>query len=212
MTGAPTPRWPNNSASPHAVAEADCITIVSGLPRSGTSMLMQMLAAGGFPVLTDGRRAADASNPLGYLEYELVKRLAIDSTWLHQARGEAIKIVAPLLPYLPVTAADGSALHYRVLFMQRDLGEIADSQARMLRNLGREQLNQPLPLLLRAMQQDLDTARAWLDQHAVSGLEIDYRTTMAAPASAAAALAHLIPQLRTGPAAAAVQPVGPASA
>ena len=73
------------------------ITIVSGLPRSGTSLMMQMLAAGGVPVLTDGVRAPDADNPRGYFEFEPVKRTKRDASWVAQARGKAVKVVYPLL-------------------------------------------------------------------------------------------------------------------
>src|SRR4029077_10320628 len=76
------------------------VVVVSGLPRSGTSMLMQMLAAGGQPVLTDGLREADTDNPLGYFEYEPVKQLHRDARWFQHAEGKAVKIVSPLLPHL----------------------------------------------------------------------------------------------------------------
>ena len=105
---------------------AEEIIVVSGLPRSGTSMIMQMLAAGGVPVLTDGRREADEDNPRGYFEYEPVKNLHRDAAWVRDAVGKAVKIVAPLLPYLPEGAA------YRVIFIERDLDEVLASQAQML--------------------------------------------------------------------------------
>ncbi len=94
---------------------AECVTVVAGLPRSGTSMMMQMLAAGSLPVLTDGKRSADADNPRGYFELEDATRLRKDRDWLRAAKGHAVKIVAQLLPFL---AAD---LPYRVVFMDRDL-------------------------------------------------------------------------------------------
>jgi hypothetical protein len=188
------------------MTEDSFITIVTGLPRSGTSMMMQMLAAGGCPILTDGIRAADASNPQGYLEYEPVKRLPLDSTWLHLAQGKALKVVAPLLPYLPLHAAGGAPLHYRVVFMLRDWREVADSQLRMLRNLSREHLNQPEPLLEPGMRRDIDSARAWLNQHAIPFLDVDYQYTMAHPEETAERLAALIPSLDPQAAAAAVIP------
>ncbi|MBX3748110.1 MAG: alkaline phosphatase family protein [Verrucomicrobiae bacterium] len=103
------------------------VTVVSGLPRAGTSLVMQMLNAGGLPPLTDGTRQADDSNPRGYLEFERTRDLARDASWIHQARGRAVKIVAPLLTSLPASQ------QYRVLFIERDLDEILDSQAAMLR-------------------------------------------------------------------------------
>jgi predicted AlkP superfamily phosphohydrolase/phosphomutase/tetratricopeptide (TPR) repeat protein len=112
---------------------AESVVIVTGLPRSGTSIMMQMLAAGGMDVLSDGLRAADEDNPRGYLEFEPVKSLLKDSTWLLEQRGRAIKIVAPLLAALP------PGLACRVILMERDLEEVLDSQQRML-----VRRNQPL--------------------------------------------------------------------
>jgi hypothetical protein len=99
---------------------------VSGLPRSGTSMLMQMLAAGGMQLLSDGLRDADEDNPRGYLEYEPVRSLLRDSSWLSDGKGKAVKIVAPLLAALP------PGLACRVILSERDLDEVLDSQERML--------------------------------------------------------------------------------
>jgi tetratricopeptide (TPR) repeat protein len=105
---------------------AESLIVVTGLPRSGTSMLMQMLAAGGLEVLSDGVREADEDNPRGYLEYEPVKNLLADSKWLFEGRGKVIKIVAPLLSALP------PGLACRVILSERDLDEVLDSQERML--------------------------------------------------------------------------------
>lgn len=108
------------------------IVVVSGLPRSGTSMMMQMLEAGGVDPLTDGIRSADESNPLGYYELEPVKKLedTTDPRWLDRAHGRAVKVIAFLLPHLPET------FNYKVVFMQRRLDEILESQTRMLDRLG----------------------------------------------------------------------------
>jgi predicted AlkP superfamily phosphohydrolase/phosphomutase/tetratricopeptide (TPR) repeat protein len=105
---------------------AECLVVVTGLPRSGTSMLMQMLAAGGMTALSDGLRAADEDNPRGYFELEPVKKLLTDAKWLCEARGKAIKIVAPLLAALP------PGLACRAILCERDLEEVLDSQERML--------------------------------------------------------------------------------
>ena len=104
------------------------VVIVSGLPRSGTSMAMKMLEAGGIAVLTDGIRSADISNPKGYYEFESVKQLDKngDTAWLRGARGKAVKIISFLLTYLPETH------NYSVVFMQRDLEEVIASQNKML--------------------------------------------------------------------------------
>jgi hypothetical protein len=105
----------------------DEVIIISGLPRSGTSMLMQMVAAGGVPVLTDGVRQADEDNPRGYFEFQPVKNLHRDAEWLNTAKGQAVKVVAPLLPQLP------AGFQYRIIFINRNLYQILSSQAQMLR-------------------------------------------------------------------------------
>jgi tetratricopeptide (TPR) repeat protein len=104
----------------------ECLIVVTGLPRPGTSLLMQMLAAGGLSVVSDGLRAADEDNPRGYHEFEPVKHLHKSSEWLFEERGRAIKIVAPLLNALP------AGLACRVIWCERDLEEVLDSQERML--------------------------------------------------------------------------------
>jgi predicted AlkP superfamily phosphohydrolase/phosphomutase/tetratricopeptide (TPR) repeat protein len=105
---------------------SESLIVVTGLPRSGTSLLMQMLAAGGICVLSDELRAADEDNPRGYLELEPVKSLLRDSKWLFEARGRVVKIIAPLLVALP------PGLPCRVILCERDLDEVLDSQERML--------------------------------------------------------------------------------
>jgi hypothetical protein len=108
------------------------ITVVSGLPRSGTSMAMKMLEAGGMEALTDGARKADEQNPNGYYELEAVKALdkAGDTSWLRDARGKAVKVVSHLLTWLPET------YDYRVIFMERSLDEVLASQNKMLDDRG----------------------------------------------------------------------------
>ncbi|HKI70445.1 MAG TPA: sulfotransferase, partial [Verrucomicrobiae bacterium] len=107
------------------------ITIVSGLPRSGTSLMMQLLTAAGIEALTDAKRAADEDNPLGYFEFEKTLALAKDNSWLPEARGKVVKIVAQLLPFLPRNE------HYHVIFMERNLTEAIASQNAMLARQGR---------------------------------------------------------------------------
>lgn len=102
------------------------IVIVSGLPRSGTSMMMKMLEAGGVPALIDNVRTADEDNPKGYYEYERVKQLPDDTGWLPLAEGKAVKMVSLLLRELPVTRK------YKVVFMRRKMEEILASQKKML--------------------------------------------------------------------------------
>ena len=108
------------------------IVVISGLPRSGTSMLMKMLEAGGVPILTDGIRTADEDNPKGYYEVERVKDLAqeTDRTWLAEARGKGIKVISFLLKSLP------SEFNYRVVFIRRDIEEVLASQKKMLARRG----------------------------------------------------------------------------
>ena len=106
------------------------IVVVSGLPRSGTSLLMQMLKAGGLPVLSDGLRVADEDNPRGYFEWEPAKRLTREPELIRMAEGKAVKIVSSLLWALP------PGYEYRVLYMERPLAEVAASQVAMIRRHG----------------------------------------------------------------------------
>lgn len=109
------------------------ITIVSGLPRSGTPMTMKMLDAGGIPPLTDHIRTADDDNPEGYYEYERAKKLREgDTDWIPEAEGKAVKVIGALLVHMV------PEFEYRVLFMRRDMNEILASQAKMLENRGEE--------------------------------------------------------------------------
>ena len=107
------------------------IIIVSGLPRSGTSLMMQMLDQGGIAVVTDNVRTADTDNPRGYYEFEQVKKIKGDVSWLPGTRGKAFKMVSQLLYELP------SNEKYRVIFMERDLDEMIRSQEKMLARLGK---------------------------------------------------------------------------
>jgi len=104
------------------------IIIVSGLPRSGTSMMMKMLESGGLEIMTDHLRQADEDNPKGYYELEKVKQLdkSQDKAWLQEAEGKVIKVISQLLPHLPKN------WHYKVIFMRRNMAEILASQKQML--------------------------------------------------------------------------------
>lgn len=108
------------------------VVVVSGLPRSGTSMAMKMLDAGGVELVTDNERTADVDNPKGYFEDERVKNLAEveDTSWVIDARGKGIKVVSSLLQYLP------RELNYQLLFMRRHLHEVVASQNKMLERRG----------------------------------------------------------------------------
>ena len=102
------------------------INIVSGLPRSGTSMMMKILEAGGLDPLSDNLRVADEDNPKGYYEFERSKNLKNDNEWLHLAEGKVVKLISELLFYLPDTK------NYKVVFMMSSLDEILMSQNRSL--------------------------------------------------------------------------------
>lgn len=110
----------------------DSIIIVTGLPRSGTSMMMKMLEAGGIEVVTDNIRTADEDNPRGYYEFEKVKKLKEDSSWLPETKGKAVKMASKLLYDLP------DSYNYKLIFMRRDIDEILVSQKKMLKRQGKE--------------------------------------------------------------------------
>jgi len=110
----------------------DVVTVVSGLPRSGTSMMMEMLEKGGLEVLTDQVRKPDEDNPKGYYEYERVKQLPDDTGWLNEAKGKAVKVLGELIKHLP------GDYHYKIVFMERNLDEIIESQTKMLKRKGED--------------------------------------------------------------------------
>ena len=132
------------------------IIIVSGLPRSGTSLMMQMLQQGGVEIVTDHVRTADVDNPRGYYELEKVKKIREDASWVPQTRGKAFKMVSQLLYDLP-----GSE-RYRLIFMHRDLDEVLLSQEKMLLRLGRSAA--PREEMKRAFALHLEKLQAWLKQ------------------------------------------------
>ena len=140
------------------IPEQSFVTIVSGLPRSGTSMMMQMLDAGGLPVLTDEVRAADRENPKGYYELEAVKRTKADPSWVGDAVGKAVKVVYLLLSDLP---AD---YQYRVLFMRRSIDEVVRSQQAMLARRGEVGAGVSDQQMASVFQRQLEKCDAWLDQ------------------------------------------------
>ncbi len=130
------------------------IIIVSGLPRSGTSLMMQMLDNGGVPVVTDHIRTADTDNPRGYYEYERVKKIKDDATWLPELRGKAVKMVSQLLFALPASE------RYLIIFMERDLDEVLISQDKMLARLNKP--SAPRAAIEHAFREHLGRVRAWL--------------------------------------------------
>lgn len=134
----------------------DFTTVVSGLPRSGTSMAMQMIVAGGIPPVTDDLRAPDADNPRGYFEFERVKSLRTDKAWLDEARGKVVKVIHLLVTELPDDRP------YRVVFLDRDLREVVKSQATMLARGGKAGGGLPPDRLMAVYEQQLKQVHAWL--------------------------------------------------
>jgi hypothetical protein len=156
--------------------ERDVITIVSGLPRSGTSMMMRMLESGGLALLTDGLRAADEDNPKGYYEYERVKQIEDDKAWLDDARGKAVKMIAALLKHLPPDH------RYEVIFMRRDLGEVLASQRRMLVRRGEPTDTVPDDRMAELFQRHVEQVEAWIsDQANMRVLYVDHRDVLENP-------------------------------
>jgi LPS sulfotransferase NodH len=149
------------------------ITIVSGLPRSGTSLMMQMLAAGGMPVLSDGERQADTDNPRGYLEWERIKQLPKDPACIAEAEGKVVKVISRLLFSLP------ESHEYRVIFMQRPLPEVLASQEVMLRNRGTAKAGAGNAAMAAMFEKELRAVHAWLDSKAyVKTLRVPYHEVL----------------------------------
>jgi hypothetical protein len=163
----------------------DEITIVSGLPRSGTSLMMQMLDRGGVAVVTDTIRTADADNPRGYYELERVKKIKEDASWLPATRGKAFKMVSQLLYDLPPGEA------YRIIFMERDLEEMLLSQEKMLARLGRRAA--PRDQIRRAYALHLERLHAWLSrQPNMAVLRVNYNDLVARPLGQAVCVAAFL--------------------
>jgi len=164
---------------PQAILDGLNVVVVSGLPRSGTSMMMQMLTAGGLTAFTDGAREGDESNPKGYYEHERVKALAKDSSWLSEADNLVVKVVAPLLRYLPAGPA------YRIVFMERDIEEILQSQSTMLARDGRSSADREV--LRRAYERQVAGAKAWIERSKkANAVSIPYLDVLSGPSAVAA--------------------------
>jgi hypothetical protein len=186
--------------SDSAAAVGAPVWVVSGLPRSGTSMMMRMLQAGGLPLLCDDTRPADDHNPLGYYELEAVKQTRKDPSWVERAGGKVVKVVSPLLADLPVHH------RYRLVFMRRHLDEILASQERMLERsgqpvAGREQMKELLVAHLAEVE-------AWLAGAAhMEVLYVSYQRILAEPESQIARIAAFLGcPLDTAAMAAAIDP------
>ena len=165
---------------------SDLITVVSGLPRSGTSLMMQILAAGGIPPLTDAQRTPDDSNPRGYLELEAVKRLKTDRSWLPDARGKAVKIIHLLLPELAGPGVP-QELRFRVVMMRRPVEEVVASQRAMLARQGRAGAALPDAQLGRMFVEQLERVERLLASHPnFQFCTVPYPALVADPAAEAA--------------------------
>jgi len=182
-TTAATAASPTPTSKPTA-DPSQIITIVTGLPRSGTSMMMQMLVAGGMSPLTDRHRVADASNPKGYFEYTKATQLGSDSSWICEACGKVVKIVAQLLPELP-TETKGRPAHYRVVFMERDLEEVLASQQTMLDHQGRRGADLEQGRLADVFKEQLRKVHRSIDDRNISCLVVRHATAIRDPRSVA---------------------------
>ena len=160
------------------------ITIVSGLPRSGTSVMMQMLVAGGIPPLTDDVRKPDADNPRGYFEFERAKQIKADKAWLADAQGKVVKMVHLLLLDLPMDR------RYDVVFMRREAHEVVKSQGVMLARSGKSGAAITPEQLIAVYQQQITRVLGFLAQHAnVRVLEVSYNDLVRDPKPAASGIA-----------------------
>jgi len=163
----------------------DCgepIVIVSGLPRSGTSMMMRMLEAGGVPIMSDAEREADVDNPKGYFEYERVKdqEKETDKSYLREGRGKALKVISFLIKDLP----DDN--DYRVIFMRRDLDEVLSSQGKMIDRLGSDDSSADDEAMKEAYRNDIVRTRLMCKKSPhIELIEIHYSETVANPAARA---------------------------
>ena len=152
------------------------ITIVSGLPRSGTSLMMQMLVAGGMAPLSDGERRADTDNPRGYLEWERIKTLPDDPACIAEAEGKVVKVISRLLLSLP------AGHEYQIVLMQRPLPEVLASQDQMLRRRGTYKEGANPAAIATAFEKHLREVYAWIDgKPYVKALRIEYHDVLSSP-------------------------------
>lgn len=163
------------------------VIVVSGLPRSGTSLAMQAVHAGGIEPVTDGERVADPDNPRGYYEFERVKALRSDKTWLDDAAGKVVKVIHMLVPELPDDRP------YRVIFMERALDEVLASQSTMLARSGRTGASLAPDRLKAIYEQQLRQVHEWLSVRPnFTVLRVPYRSFVGEPGVQAARIADFI--------------------
>ena len=165
----------------------DFVTLVSGLPRSGTSMMMKMLEAGGMPVLVDHVRTADEDNPEGYYEFERVKKIEHDTAWLEEARGRVVKMISALLKHLP------PGYTYKIVFMRRKLEEVLASQREMLVRRGKPADATGDPKMAEFFTNHLRRVEAWLaEQPNMDVLYVSYNELMQDPEAHCARVARFL--------------------
>lgn len=163
------------------------ITIVSGLPRSGTSLMMQMLVAGGMTALSDGERRADTDNPRGYLEWERIKQLPSDPACIAEAEGKIVKVISRLLLSLP------AGHEYRIIFMQRPLPEVLASQDEMLRRRGTYKAGADPTTISNAFEKHLREVYAWVEgKPYVRTLRVQYHDVLSRPKEISQQLAQFL--------------------
>jgi len=162
--------------------QGEPVVVVSGLPRSGTSMLMKMLDAGGMEIMTDRERVADIDNPKGYFEYERVKNLEreSDKSYVRAGRGKVLKVISFLIKDLP----DDN--DYRVIFMRRDLDEVLASQNKMIQRLGTTDSTAAEEAMKEAYRNDIVRTRLLCrNRPNFKLIEIHYKNTIEDPAATA---------------------------
>jgi hypothetical protein len=165
------------------------VIVVSGLPRSGTSMMMNMLAAAGLPIASDGERAPDEDNPKGYFELERVKELdkTQDKSWVAEHRGRVVKIISFLLKDLPDDCC------YRVIFMRRDLQEVVASQNKMLVRRGEAEQGTDDARMIQLYTSHLHKVELLLEERRnFRALDVHYRQVVEAPRAAAASVSRFL--------------------
>jgi hypothetical protein len=163
------------------------VIVVSGLPRSGTSMMMQMLKAAGLDILCDGRREADPDNPKGYFEYEPVKSLRQDNSWLEAAQGKVVKIISALLNYLDPD------LSYKIILMKRPLNEILASQQKMIQRLGTAGSGASEEVMARVFAKHLAETESWLQtQKHMEVLTVHFQDAVSKPDTTAETVARFL--------------------
>lgn len=164
------------------------ITIVSGLPRSGTSLMMKMLEAGGMDILSDNIRAADADNPGGYYEYERVKKIKEDPVFLENARGKAVKIISELLLHVP------PRYPANVIFMRRSMEEVLASQRTMLARRGKPVDGIDEQTLAALFQKHIQQVESWIARQShIQVLYISYNDLLEYPTSHIERITEFLP-------------------